>query len=460
MKKIIAISAALALFCAATACSSAKESSVTMNEANYTDDGKPLLRVGNFGFYDSAFSDYLGFPHDFKTESVNYMKDTEDFDEASRLLDMDMIQGKAPDILFAPPDKMYNYIRKGAMTDMFALMDEYGGLTRDDFLPNVIEGLTIDGELPAVVDSFFIQTAVAKTKFVGEEYTNWTPEQAMQFYDDMPEGMSFTGDNNYSLSFYMLRNPGKGCIDYRNFTCDFADSSFVDALRFCAEHPVKEMFEPDFARMSNEEWFEYINDEETRGLRDAQLVFRFDIGGFDHSLAAHAYGDLNGEDVTFVGLPSSDGNGAKTYTNNINAQPYGILKNCSNKEAAWKLVCQLLRYRKKLEPYMVDDTRGIPVLKSQFELDYDRSDTYNNSINGPLYAPGNTNEKNVSYLPKEVKDKLRDYIFSVKFDIYYPDELSYFIDEECDPVLAGERTPEQAAEILDDRISTYLSERS
>lgn len=457
MKKLIAFSAAAALLCAFTACSSGKESSITMNEAKTSDDGKTIITVGNFGFYDSAFSDTLGFPQEFKVESRNYMKGDISFDDAARQLDLDMIQGDAPDVLFAPPDKLYNYIRKGAMADMYELMDEYGGLEREDFLPNVLEGLTINGELPAVVDSFFISTAVAKTKYVGEEFTNWTPEQAMQFYSEMPEGMDFLGDEDRSLSFYMLRNPGKGCIDYTDYTCDFSGGSFTDTLRFCAEHPFVEGYVPDISTMPEEEMLEYFGG--TKGT-DRQLVYRIDISGFNHSLANDAYANLSREDFTFVGLPSSDGNGAKTYTNNISSQPYGILKNSSSKEAAWKLVTQLLRYRKPLEKFAWDDTLGIPVLVSQFNIDYDRSSSYHNSINCDLYPPGEWEEEKAFRITDEVKEKLRDYIFSVKFDIYYPDELSYFIDEECDPVIAGERTPEEAVRILDDRITTFLSERS
>lgn len=230
MKKLITLSVVLGLVCAVTACSSGKSDSVKLNEVQYAEDGRQVLTVGMFGSYSEKLTAYTQFPLDFKIEVKNYMPEGTEYAEAARQLDMDMIQGKSPDILFAPPEKMYNYIRKGAMTDLFPLMDEYGGLTRDEFLPNVLEGLTVDGELPAVIDSFFLSTAVAKTRFIGGEYTNWTPEQAMQFYEDIPEGMEFLDAANEQLAPYMLENIACECIDFKNNTCDFSNSNFVDVL--------------------------------------------------------------------------------------------------------------------------------------------------------------------------------------------------------------------------------------
>ena len=462
MKKLITLSFTIGMLCAVSACSSGKKDSVTLNEVQYADDGRQVLTVASFGNITPKFAAYTKFPLDFKVETVNYCPDGTTYEEASHQLDMDMIQGKSPDILFAPPEKMYNYIRKGAMTDLFPLMDEYGGLTRDEFLPNVLEGLTVDGELPAVIDSFFLSTAVAKTRFIGGEYTNWTPEQAMQFYEDIPEGMEFLDAANEQLAPYMLENIACECIDFKNNTCDFSNSNFVDVLRFCAEHPVKEIRAFDYEHATEMEIQEHNFDDSTRGLRDEQLVFQLTINGFDSALAEMSYGYLNFEDFTIVGLPSNDGSGARAWRYRQTC-PYGILKGCSDKESAWKLVSSYVKYRKPLDKSASDGTLGIPTIKSLFDIDYERGEDYNNSINRKVYKPvlgANENDNITAYLPQELKDKLRDYIFSAKIDIYFPNELLDIVEEEYQPVLAGERTPEQAAEILDNRITTYLSERS
>lgn len=450
MKKTMITAAAVAML-AAVSCTSKPDSSVSEKEPVFTEDGKPVVTVGSFGYYDEAFSDYLTLPKDIELEFVNYSKDTDSFEDAHRALDMALITGDGPDILFTSTEHMYTLIRKGAMADMFALMDEYGGFQREDFLPNALEALTVDGELPAMIDNFAISTAIAKTKFVGKEYTNWTVDEAMEFYNDLPEDMDFVDVfSTESLSRYMLRNLGHDCVDYENFTCDFTGDDFVKALAFCADNPIPEVYDTDYS----DEWMTY-------GMRDKQLVFPITINGFNSSLAYKVYSYMNREEVTFVGLPSADGNGTETLINIPRGVPYGIMKSCGNKEAAWELVCHILQHRPKVEPYENSDIQGIPVLLEQLMYDYERGESYASSINRELHFPNAYSDKDETfYLPQELKDELYDYILSVKLDFYYPTSLDYIIDEECAPALSGSRSPESAADILQDRISTYLSEQS
>lgn len=460
MKKTMITAAVMMI--AAVSCTSKPDSSVSEKEPVFTEDGKPVVTVGSFGYYDEALGDYLNFPKDIELNYVNYFSGTEDWDEARRALDMALITGDGPDILFTSTEHMYTLIRKGAMADMFALMDEYGGFQREDFLPNALEALTVDGELPAMIDNFAISTAIAKTKFVGKEYTNWTVDEAMEFYNNLPEDMDFVEpESTDSLSRYMLGKLGKDSIDYTSFTCDFTNGDFVRALSFCADNPIPEGITPDFMKMTDDERYFYSKDQVTRGMRDAQLVFPLRINGFNESLADNIYARMNREEVTFVGLPSSDGNGASTNTFFFKGIPYGIMKSCGNKEAAWELVCYILRHRPKVEAYTSDDTQGIPVLMDQLMYDYELSESHASSINHELYFPEAMVEEGEGfYLPQELKDELYDYILSVKLDFYYPTSLDYIIDEECAPALSGDRSPESAADILQDRISTYLSEQS
>lgn len=55
---------------------------------------------------------------------------------------------------------------------------------------------------------------------------------------------------------------------------------------------------------------------------------------------------------------------------------------------------------------------------------------------------------------------LYDYILRVEFRPYEPAPFMDMVFEEADPVIAGERSAEKCAEILQDRIGTYLSEKS
>ena len=461
MKKFFSLLAAASLLTCAVSCSSErKDEEVPEQEPFVYEDRKTVLRVGNFGFHEKAFGDYLTFPKDIEIEDVNYCNNNSGYDEALKQFNMDMICGEGPDIIFAGGDLMHDLIAKGTMTDMFALMDEYGGIQREDFLPNVLGGLTVDGKLPAVVDSITIYTAVVKSKYAGEDYADWTVRDLEELYSQMPENMDIIDAANEEVERFMLKNISRNCVDTANYTCDFNDPDFIEALRFCQQHPVDEREIPDYQHMSDSAIADYSRDWETRGLRDAQFIFPVRINGFTSSLGNDVYAYLNREDVTFVGYPSKNGIGSVTSYNTGNAMPYGITESCANKEKAWEVVCSVLRYQDKLEKYMVDDTKGIPVLMSQFQNEYDRSDSYNNSINGEYILPSEVWDDDKTFtLPQDIKDKLRDYIMDAKVDIYYPLVVDDIVYEEAEAVMAGERSPEDAAKIIQNRVSIYLSEK-
>lgn len=197
-------------------------------------------------------------------------------------------------------------------------------------------------------------------------------------------------------------------------------------------------------------------DEECKGINDVQLIFPICIDGFNSGLGQQTYGYFNKEDLTFVGYPSENGNG--TYTRSA-SQLFGICSQSGNKENAWKLLCLMLRHQPILEPNMSDGTRGIPVLKKQLQRDYDRPANYHQSINNDNILH-NPIEKEGGFITQEYKDMLYDYIMSIPADIYRENELRYIVDEEVAPVILDNRTAEQAAEILQNRIEIYLSERS
>lgn len=457
------------LMAAAVSCSTGAErsSEISLTETKFSESGKPIVVVGTFGSTDPLFNDQNNKPTDIEIEIVNYAKGIEAdystkekenayYDALSHELDMALLSGNAPDLLFMDANDAMRLNRLGALTDLYSLMDEFDEFKREDFLPTVFEGMTIDGKLPAIMDGYFIYTAAAKTKFVPKEYENWTAAEAMEFYNKFHEEIDFCSrTEEASLAEYMLKVESMECIDINSLKCSF-DGAFRELLGFCKNNPVQVMPPIDFSRASDEQWREFFYDEECKGINDVQLIFPICIDGFNSGLGQQTYGYFNKEDLTFVGYPSENGNG--TYTRSA-SQLFGICSQSGNKENAWKLLCLMLRHQPILEPNMSDGTRGIPVLKKQLQRDYDRPANYHQSINNDNILH-NPIEKEGGFITQEYKDMLYDYIMSIPADIYRENELRYIVDEEVAPVILDNRTAEQAAEILQNRIEIYLSERS
>lgn len=444
--------------------SAKKNSDFKENEARYSEDGKPIITFGTLGGVPGLFNDDFKKPKNVEIEIVDYSKLVDEsnydlytmdgynnyWDEVYRKIDLEIISGNAPDILYTSADHMEKCINKGIMADLYPIMDEYDGLKREDFTDCALEGLTIDGELSAVMNSYRILTAFAKTKFIGKEYRDWTSADAMEFYASMAnfnKDMSFCGDQSAdALMNYMIKCSWRSCMDDSNNVCNFS-GTFLDVLRFCKENPII----PDMDYNNINDPYSINQKENLKGINDTQLVFQLQINGFNSSLAGNTYIAMNEEDITFVGYPSENGNGTYIYPNSA---IYGITSMCSNKEAAWDIICRLLNYNHELEKYESDDTLGISVLKKNIQEDYDRPEDYNNSINSHLYLDDNSTK----YITQEYKDMLWDYIMSIPADPYNRESVENIVNEECQIFINGDQSAEQTADILNSRIGIYMSE--
>ncbi|MDE7364467.1 MAG: hypothetical protein K2N27_06230 [Ruminococcus sp.] len=437
MKKFLIFISALMLM-SVTSCSAQKESNeIQESSETTTENTKNVITVGSMDYYDPLFDDYLAMPKDIEVKIINYYDENDEF-----AFDRAVASGEMPDILCLPVDDMQKMINHGTMADLYVFMDEYDNLKRDDFTDMALDGLTVDGKLPAIMERYSIRTAFAKTKFVGSESRDWTAEQAMYFYSTMPENMQFLHVyDDMGVADYMLKLEGLNCIDMKNNVCDFG-GAFTDLLDFCKNNPI--MYDTYTAE-----------GVEFPGMDDSELVFKLRIHGFNSSLAQFAYFQMNKEDITFVGYPSENGQGAYVETMDY---LFGITENCENKELAWDILCRMLKHHKKIEKNANDDTIGLPVLKEEMQRDYDRSESYAYSINSEIYVDLESDKK--EYVPAEVKEKLYDYICSIPANPYIHLKLEYMINEEIEPVILSDRTSENAAEILQSRVSIYLSEKS
>lgn len=456
---ILALSTAFSASCS----SGTKDSDMPMNEAKFSDDGKPVVTIGTVGFTDEMFKskNKTARPKDIAVEIINY-SDGVDKDlpakEQKKIIrqkiDADFLTGNAPDIMIADSEEIYRLNRLGILADLYQLMEQYDGIKKEDFTDCAIEGLTVDGKMPAVLENYYIKTAVAKTEFVPKEFENWTATDAMNFYGMTAEDQDFCEFyDESSLADYMLKLEGLNCVDIKNNTCNF-DETFTELLDFCKQNPIR------VRSWESVDTFDdvHVMEQQCYGLNDKFLVYEISINGFTSGLADKTFGYLNEADLTFVGYPSENGCGAY-ITPAIGNGLMAVCSQSSNKEAAWELINKMIKHRVRPEKFAHSDVMGIPVFKSEWEYFYDLSEDNSSSINAEFYTYDGSRDIKKTISP-EYKDMLRDYILSVPVNPYTPQSVEYIVEEECDPVIFDDRSAEEAASIMQDRIETYLSEKS
>ena len=218
-KKITALTLSILTVGALTSCNKDKPEDISDSQesslSEITEEGKTVITIGMPGINSMLvphINDFNNKNKDYHLEIIDYSKGIEDDDieatKAFNAMKMAIATDEAPDIIALNSAWMAELLPKDMFADMYALMDSCDGVKREDFLPNVLEGFEVNGEILAISNCFTIETAIAKTKFVGEECENWTPQQAIDVYNKYSDSMEFVVTNCDTLPQFMLKKAG------------------------------------------------------------------------------------------------------------------------------------------------------------------------------------------------------------------------------------------------------------
>ncbi|MDE7105452.1 MAG: extracellular solute-binding protein [Ruminococcus sp.] len=370
-------------------------------------------------------------------------------------LKLDIAAGKTPDIIcMGSNSSLFTSLgKKGALADLYEFMGTDGTVSKDDILPNVLKAGEIDGKLITVSPTFSVSTFAVKKKFIDKQ--GWTTDEFIETYNNRPDGMKlFRYNAGKSEVLNMFLYSGK-FIDTENGTCNFDSPEFIKILEFCNG---VESDEIDWESMSNDETISYWNEQESAIANDKALLGDMSIYNLrDYNRQLHV---TFNEELSFVGIPDVNGNGALLQTN----KNYAIMANSENKEACWKFISQFFD-----EDYQTSDRfYSIPALKSAFEekLDSTMQNPYYIDQDGKKQEYEDTyyiNDKEVKIpnLTQEERDFLEEYILGAECQfIQFSSDITNIITEEVDAYFEGERSAQETAELIQNRVSILISEQS
>ncbi|MBD5159997.1 MAG: extracellular solute-binding protein [Ruminococcus sp.] len=349
------------------------------------------------------------------------------------LFNLDIISGEDIDVVYAGADDMRQFIKNGYMTDLYPIMEQSETLKKEDFLPNVLSGLEVDGKLPAICDNWILSTAVAKTENVGENMENWTPEQALNMFYNMPEDMDFLDSawREYDLPNYLIKRVAVDAVDYKNNTCDFG-GAFLEMLESINNLPEFQPYDP----VGNDNL-----------IKNRSLISDVDFFGINASLTQQTYAWFGGADVTFIGYPSETGKGYVTDAFSM----LGILETSSEKQEAYEFI-ELMLNDKSINKGMIF---SMPVTEKNLNDQLKESKYNSMSVHCPQNLPDSNEQIEIT---DEAIEQAVEYLRNVEFEPYTSEEVERIVLEEYHKCYAGEITPQKCVDNLNNRVSIYLSE--
>ncbi|MDE6775360.1 MAG: extracellular solute-binding protein [Ruminococcus sp.] len=376
-------------------------------------------------------------------------------------LKQDIASGKKFDIICMNNSSLImNLGKKGALVDLYEYIDKDDSLSKEDFMPAVLNAGEIDGKLVSISSSFSLDTYALKSKYFDKE--NWTVDDIIETYNNLPDGMKLLSYGSSKRSVYGLFAYGGGTeyIDYDKGTCSFDSPEFIKILEFCNRFDNDgEGDEIDWETATNDEMDKYYNEQEVACRNDKALLRSVYLGDL-RSYARAVAGDF-GDDITLVGYPSANGAGGAVASMGMS---YSIMSDSPNKDACWDFINDFFE-----EEYQTsEDMYNIPAIKSAFEVKLDEamekpyymnSEGKKETYDDTYYIGGE--EIKVPPLTKEQRDKLENYILSGnKSSYHYNDEVSTIIEEQLNAFFAGEKTAQETAELIQNRVSILVSEQS
>ena len=395
------------------------------------------------------------------------------FDEKLANLRLQVISGDAPDIIPQVTALGIDSLNSGVFADLYEFIDKDPELSRDDFLPNVREGMERDGRMIMIAPNFSFSTVQAKSYPGVRE--NWSVDDFIYAYENKPEGkemfqqMESTARSAFFTS--VVRDPF--FIDYDNAECHFDSPEFIKLLNFFNDNEIG-LSMTEYYNLSGDFSYELI----PFPIKNGNRFVDFD----DHSIQwfgaflEHKRNEYD-NDYVLAGYPY-DGMRSGSFIR-LN-ECCAIMETSAHKEGAWEFLRMMLT-----DEYYTKINTGaylsFPVLKERFDelADYTMQDGYTYfeceedtgkiipdkfvKLEWKYYDWDNNNKQMID------RGKLEPFS-QEEFDYYYDlvtnaevlrddIEVSSIVGEETMKFFDYECTAEECANMIQNRISLYLSEQ-
>ncbi len=381
---------------------------------------------------------------DYRVEIVDYMQPGEDdYEAACQQMYLDVYTGNGPDIiygkysLYIKMNSFASYEANDLLLDMYPLMESDPDFDIDDYLPNVIEACTVDGELCKIPIHFGLYGIIADSSLTNG-ITGWTPTEFDQIAATLPNDMQMIA---YQTQLDLLKTTLAGTmndyIDEDTGEVSFNTDEFYDILELAKTYGVSEAL------------FENTDISQTACVPYGPI-----IGTFDFS---DSYLTTFEETPDIIGYPSAEKMSSYIYPE----EEVAISSWSDCPEGAWAFVKYLLSEEYQTEysydytqAYATQEGSGFPIrtdsLQAIIDLAMDPPDIEVESDDMPPVEVIFTQEQADACLSTIYQS---DTLYYLDLDIYA------IIEEEVQAFFQDQKSVEDVSALIQDRVQTLMNER-
>lgn len=396
---------------------------------------------------------------DVRIELIDYSQYNNEKDWSAGLtkLTTEIMAGNMPDIISVSEQVPYRQLAaKGLLEDLYPYMEADGSFNKEDFFPNVLSALEVDGKLYAACAGFMVQTVAGASSVVGDT-PGWTYDDYYAALATMPEGCEGfdLGCDRESMLTAALVLDMTDFVDWNAGTCNFDSQDFINVLEFANSFPDKSFYEN----------YEFTPDDSaaTRIAQGKQMLTLTSFTGTNYIL--FDFDQMFGGSSTCIGFPTNSGVG------NIMAmgESYAMSSSCKDKDAAWQFLRTFLTEEYQLKgSYLPTNMKAFDrQLEKAMETEYQKDGNGNYVLdeNGEripvalgMASDGINTYEIYATTPRQA-EQLREVIATSTKMMDYDQSIIDIVLEEAAAYFAGQKSAEDVAKLVQSKANIYINEQ-
>ena len=375
----------------------------------------------------------------------------DDYEAGSKKLNSDIISGNVPDILCVNDTSSFeSCASKGLFVDFNELIKKDDTFKKSDYLENIFTAFESKGKLYTMVPSFSVFTILAKTSNVGSNM-GWTMDDLDALVASKPKDTKIMSNATKSM---MLSYGNYMCmdeyVDWEKGSCNFDNSEFIRLLEFANQFPEK----MDDQSRVEDGMMDPTSGEDLSYRKGTTLLMESFLSDFAefHRMQKVTFG----EDVTFIGFPTASKNGSAISPN----LQLAISSRSVAQDAAWDFVKSFFE-----DDYQDSCSYTWPVKLSAIEkkkATAQKVQTYTdeNGKEVPYEETFTVNgkEEKLGTVTDQECEKIMTFLKSLNQVMRYDTKIYEIMDEETGAYFAGQKSAEETAKLIQNRVQTYLNE--
>lgn len=432
----------------------AKSDNISSKITNTDDVVINFAVLGKADYITSAAKKFNEADNGYRIELIDYYNESDD--SASRALQLqdfqimqDIINTDDIDMVtslsFSEEANYRRLIEKGAFTDLYEFMQndtEVNTTTLNDHILSVNE---MNGCLFTIPTYYVAYTMLGDSAYVGNKI-NWSFDELFSHWEKMPDNATIMGERTKEAAYRAFVAPNlSSFVDFESGNVNFDSDDFRKALEFCNK-------------------FEYGNQEKTDIDFNAPMfcneasISSF-MGIYPYKLGS------NNPNATFVGFPSSNGEGA--YLRSF-SDCFSISAKSSEEkqQGAWEFI-RLFFLTEWQEEHALSITNRTSGYATQqcFCINNTANENIKRNTVDKKYSPATFESKGETFTTEfpslEDCNALESYLNSIdRWEVRLDDSIVGVIDEEVMTYFSDEISIDECINRIQNRTSIWISEKS